>query len=52
MKYYIIQSNKNTRGIWVQEDDVQDTIEYDFAGHKRVTKTEITEEHYMHLLYN
>jgi hypothetical protein len=46
MKYFIIQSAKNPRGIWVIEDDVDEIMEHYFAGHKRVTKTEISEEEY------
>ena len=45
-KYYIVQSNQNLRGIWVEESDLADTKEYDFAGHKRVTVTEIEQEEY------
>jgi hypothetical protein len=45
-KYYIVQSNQNSRGIWVEESDLADTKKYDFAGHKRVTVTEISQEEY------
>jgi|TARA_B110000908_G_scaffold83444_1_gene99872 hypothetical protein len=51
MKYFIIQSAKNRRGIWVQESDVAETIEYDFDGHKKITKTEISEEEYYARIY-
>lgn len=49
-KYYIIQSRKNVRGIWVTEEDLADTIEHSFSGHRGVVKTEITERHYMNLI--
>ena len=45
-KYYIIQSNKNPRGIWVEESDLEDVKENYFSGHKRVTVTPISEEEY------
>jgi len=48
MLYFIIQSNQNSRGIVVEESDVDDTLEHDFKGHKNVVKTEISEEQYMH----
>tara|TARA_R110000796_G_scaffold64465_1_gene149388 strand:+ start:5280 stop:5450 length:171 start_codon:yes stop_codon:yes gene_type:complete len=51
MKYFIIMSNKNPRGIWVEADDVEDTIKHNFRGHKRVTKTEISREEYMARVY-
>jgi len=45
-KYFIIQSRKNSRGIWVHESDLTETKEHYFAGHKNVTVTEISEEEY------
>jgi len=51
MKYFIIQSLKNRRGIWGEEEDVAEILEHYFAGHKKVTKTEISEEEYFHSIY-
>ena len=51
MKYYVIQSSQNTRGVWVQESDVDDTVEYNFDGHKKITVTEISEAEYFARIY-
>jgi|TARA_R110000796_G_scaffold148262_6_gene265133 hypothetical protein len=46
MKYFIIYSQKNTRGIWVSEDDVDESIHNDFHNHKKIKRIEITQEEY------
>jgi hypothetical protein len=51
MKYYIVESLQNKRGIWVSEDDLKDTIKFDFAGHKGVRYYEISKERYYQLIH-
>tara|TARA_R110000868_G_scaffold192335_1_gene436739 strand:+ start:331 stop:498 length:168 start_codon:yes stop_codon:yes gene_type:complete len=54
MKYYIVHSNKNPRGIWCSDEDLSEVKENYFSksdGHKKVGQTEITEEHYYHLIH-
>jgi hypothetical protein len=50
-KYFIVSSNKNQRGIWCEESDVDDVKEHYFEGHKSVRVNEISEEHYYQLIY-
>jgi hypothetical protein len=50
IKYYIIQSRKNVRGVWASEDDLAEIIENEFSGHAGVITTQITERHYMNLI--